>query len=234
MRNAPTHSRRPWVRAAIVGMFAFWARLALGPSTVAATDMSFWVAPSGGYSTYRMDSINDWIRALNPIYLPPFQYDEIEGGANLGIELGVDFDSTWFAGLEYQRLWASSESDGSDFQLSANVFDAEAGYRFQPTRSTFVGPRFGFGVLVLTDARLDHPPVELATNHGFDYEGSIDFQYRFTNRLRALARTGYRFAAIDELEDTSGEVVRRFDNAPVQVDYSGVFVKLGLTIYFYP
>lgn len=232
--NARVHSRHFQLRPAIVAALAFLVPLVVGPSTVAATDMSFWVAPSGGYSTYRMNSINDRIHTFNQIYRPPFQLDEITGGPCLGIELGVDFDSIWFAGLEYQRLWASSEAEGSDYQLSANMFGAEAGYRFHPTTSIFLGPRIGFGVLVLADAQLASPAAELATNYGFDYEGSIDFQYRVTNRLRALARTGYRFAGIDELEDTSGQVVRWIDNTPIQVDYSGVFAKLGLTIYFYP
>ncbi|HEU5311112.1 MAG TPA: hypothetical protein VFV24_06635 [Candidatus Eisenbacteria bacterium] len=220
--------------------------LALGVSTVttpsAATQVG--VTAFGGYNTYSMEDVNDFINFLNtdPGFLGGTGYslDDISSGWGYGAGLRVRPSGDKIViGLDYERLMASSELEVFDASLTldvpANAFTGTVFYFFPSTsRARFgLGAGVGYysssGELVGEDSGSSESIDVEGSGVGFHGVGAVDIGISSTVHFEGSA--GYRMAKTSDVKVGDVEITNSAGD-DASIDWSGLMTRLGFTFYF--
>jgi len=194
------------------------------PSAAGAQSLP-WVAADVGFHTYDMSDVND-LFAGSPI-------DKITKGFGFGAGVGVDLPKVTLAAT-YERLTGStdySDPTGSiKFDMPANLFMAQAIYRF-PTTGTF-GLGIGGGIgyistgakisLTITGVGSDSQTLE---GSSAAYAAFLAGDWKVGTKVSLMPMLGYRYAKIGEVK-ADGEVVHNDDGSKFEIDYTGLKANL--------
>jgi len=212
---------------------------ALSPATARAQIKRFWLAPVGGFHTYRLGDVNNEIETINA-GIAPLHMDDIKSGFGYGVAAGVDLNPAVTLEIAYDRLLGSSkvgDATGSlEYNLPANEFTARGTFR-QATEATFA---VGFGVaagLVKTAGEVTlggAPGTGSLSAHlsgsGPAVEGFASGDWRVSPRFAITPHIGFRYAKISETK-VEGQVIHNPDGSNYNLDYSGLATGVRLKLY---
>jgi len=211
---------------------------ALSPVTAGAGIQRFWLAPSGGFHTYRLGDVNSEIDQIN-VAVSPLQMDHIKSGFSYGAAVGVDLNPAATLEIAYDRLLGSSkvgDATGSlEYRLPANAFTLRGTFR-QAREAAFV---IGFGAaaglvksageVILSASGAGSVTGHLSGN-GPDLEGFVSGDWRVSPRFAITPHLGFRYAKISETK-VEDQVILNPDGSKYTLDYSGVTTGVRLKLY---
>lgn len=209
------------------------------PAPSWADELRPFLGVHGTLSTFAMSDVNQDIGTINTALVGTgLSMDEIHSGAGAGVSAGLEFPGPLSAGLGYDRLFASSEvgdfSGSLKYDFPANLYRAFLHYGLAegPTTGAFLGAALGIvseagrvGLSVTgsgsahSDVRGTGPLFELYA--GGDVWASPQFAL--------TGSAGYRYAKVREVE-ADGSTVFLESGQKMSIDYSGVFLRLGLKL----
>jgi len=213
--------RRPLLLAAVLAVLALPA--------VAGAQSVPWIAAGVGFHTYDMSDVNDLLVGT-PI-------DKITKGFGFGAGVGMDLPKVTLAAT-YERLTGStdySDPTGSiKFDMPANLFMAQAIYRFPSTGKFSMGIGGGIGYLstgaeislTLTGIGSDSTPLE---GSSAAYAAFLAGDWKVGQKVSLMPMLGYRYAKISEVK-SDGEVIYNSDGSKFEIDYSGLKANLMLKL----
>lgn len=193
----------------------------------------------GSYQSYAMSDVDDAINAPGTFFPgATASADKIEGGAGFGAGPSVHLQ----VAVDVSRLLAKTTGSGifsgapyeGELSIPATSVAATLSYIFPPFGRARPGIGAGAGYYLCTgrasvtvsgttyDADVD------GSGFGFHGEGAVDLP--MAGALHAEIGVGYRHAATTDVE-VDGAVLRNADGSKSQVDWSGAWGRVGLTLY---
>jgi hypothetical protein len=225
---------RRTVQLACIGLFL------LAPALANAATRP-WLSGSFGYSGYAMDDVNDDIGEINATLAGSgLEMDEITKGLSYGLAFGLDVSPAFSIGLGYDRLTGQSDvSDPSgsiEYDLPANLLRGFGRYSFQSTGKAkgFLEASLG---RVSSDATATLTVVGVGTQSfkfegsGLAFEGAGGVSYWTSPTIAMFGLVGYRVANVEDVE-VDGQPAYNVSGENYSIDYSGIFMRLGLTVAF--
>ena len=211
-----------------------------GGAAPALAEVQVGVSVFGGYNSYGMEDVNDFIDAINDgLAGSGYEMDEISSGWGYGAGLRLRPSGTILLALDYERLTASSELSvfGGTAKLDApaNAFMGTVFYLFPSASRARIGVGAGLGYYTSSGSvGADSSGVgfELdmeGSGIGFHGLAAVDVGISPTVHLEGMA--GYRLAETGDLE-VAGETAYNADGEEAVLDWSGFMSRLGLTFYF--
>src|SRR5262245_25059300 len=210
------------------------ALVGLGASTPARSEMRWGVGAFGGYNTYSMSDINNFVGAVNTALAvagAPVRMDEINSGVSFGGGVRAIPSENWHLSVDYERLAGKSsiEFGGASFEINtpANVISATASYLFPSTGKA----RFGLGAgpgLYLADGSIKAEDDTSSESSSFSGTGvglhllgvgDIAFSPQFHLELAAGYRVAKATLSVDDVETNN------------DLDWSGFTSRVGLAFY---
>jgi hypothetical protein len=222
---------------------ACFALCLITPALAAAAPRP-WLSGSIGGSAYAMGDVNDQIGVINSnLAGTGLEMDEITKGLNYGLAFGLDVTPAFSVGLGYDRLTGQSDFDNGtesiEYDLPANLLRGFGRYSFQGT-----GKAKGFLEVSLgrvsSDASASATVVGVPPNDtklegsGLAAEGAGGFSYWTSPKIALMGSLGYRFAKAEDIEADGIPLQSPNGNGGFSIDYSGIFVRFGLTLAFAP
>jgi hypothetical protein len=219
--------------------------LCLFASTLASAATRPWLSGSIGGSTYTMKDVNDEVALINESLAGSgLEMDEVTKGLNYGLAFGLDVGTGGFSvGIGYDRLTGSTEvSDptGSiEYDLPSNVFRGFGRYSFQSTGKTkgfleaSLGRVISDGTGTVSATGIGSGSVDFEGS-GLAAEGAGGFSYWTSPKLALVGTLGYRFAKVEDVEADGEPLYSPEGNGRYSIDYTGVFIRLGLTVALAP
>ncbi len=200
-----------------------------------------WISGNFGGSLYSMNDVNDDIGNINAqLAGSGLSMEEITKGPSLGVAAGIDLPNGFGFGIGFDRLPASSDvSDASaaiEYNMPANLVRAFGRYSFSNTGQTrgFVEASVG-RITTVGDVRVSvlgsgSVSADLEGS-GLAIEGCMGGEHWTTPQFALTGSAGFRHAKSSKVT---------VDNTPIYtasgedytVDYSGLFVRLGLKVVF--
>ncbi|MCP4571705.1 MAG: hypothetical protein GY838_05080 [bacterium] len=176
--------------------------------------------------------------------------DELNRGLGFFITFGHEFGDNLALGVEIERVVGANDivhnpAVSSSYEAPATFYKLMA--EFRPAKDKQLS--FGFGGAVgwaKADGYLKMPAREPRTHleeaflsgGGLLIEGVVAPYYRMSEGFDVFANVGYRLAKLDESDQTwfqesdggaaPGNVVLIDDSIPLRLDYSGLFVRIGM------
>lgn len=212
--------------------------------TLATAATRPWLSGSIGGSTYAMGDVNDEVALINEALLGTgLEMDEVTKGLNYGLAFGLDLNPTFSIGLGYDRLTGQTEvSDptGSiEYDLPSNVLRVFGRYSFQSTGKTkgflegSLGRVMSDGTGTVTVTGIGSETVDFEGS-GLAAEGAGGFAYWTSPKIALTGTLGYRLAKVEDVEADGEPLYSPQGDGRYSIDYSGVFLRLGLTIALAP
>jgi hypothetical protein len=178
--------------------------------------------------------------------------DELTGGASFFFTFGQEFGKNLSLGLEIERIVGANQIIHnpevlSSYEAPATFYKLVAEFRTSKEKSL----TFGFGGAVgwaQADGYLKMPIREPRTNmqeaylsgNGLLVEGTVTPYYRLSEGTDLFLNVGYRLAQLSESDQTwftesdggtePGSVIPIDTSIPLRLDYSGLFLRLGLRV----
>ena len=223
---------------------ACFALCLVAPAWAAADGVRPWLSGSIGGSMYAMKDVNDEVELINSSYAGSgVEMDEVTKGLNYGLVLGLDVNSAFSVGIGYDRLTARTEVDGAsesiEYDLPSNLLRAFGRFSFKST-----GKSRGFLEASLGRVSADATASSTATGlppdndnlegSGLAAEGAGGFSYWTSPKIALVGSLGYRSAKAEDIEADGVPLQSPQGNGNFSIDYSGVFVRLGLTLALAP
>lgn len=214
--------------------------LLLTPLTAAA-GVRPWLSGSIGASMFDMTDVNADISSINAALAGSgLQMDEVGGGMVLGAAFGMDVGNGWSFGLGFDHLAANSEvgdpSGRIEYDLPANLGRILGRYSFASG-----GKGSGFVELAVGRVRsagavnLSVTGVGAVTGNmegsGSSVEGSFGGTVWTAPQFALHGSVGYRHAVVNDLT-VNGTPIFNAAGSRYALDYSGLFVRLGVMIAF--
>lgn len=204
-----------------------------------------WFAGSLGGSTYAMSDVNDDVSTINAelaIAGAPLRMEEVSKGLNYGLAFGLDLTPRFAIGLGYDRLTAGTDvgdwSGSIEYDLPANFVRAFGRYTFESA-----GKARGFleGSVgrVLSAGSVDVSVTGYGSeNAGLDgsglaLEGGGGVSVWATPQFAFTGMAGFRKATIGTVE-VDGLQIYNADGSDYSIDYSGLFVRVGVMVALAP
>src|SRR5262245_28781949 len=210
----------------------------LSPATARAQIKRFWLAPAGGFHTYRLGDVNSEIDQIN-VAVAPLHMDNIKSGFSYGAAAGVDLNPAATLEIAYDRLLGSAkvgDATGSlEYNLPANEFTLRGTFR-QATEATFA---LGFGVaagLVQSagEVTLSATGSGSVTGHlkgsGPALEAFASGDWHVSPIFAITPHIGFRYAKISETK-VEDQVIYNPDGSKYTLDYSGLTTGVQLKLY---
>lgn len=224
-----------------------FAAATLAAGTAHAFEEKVWLLLGGGGSKYAMTDLNDELRYSNSAAgAGAAQFGMIEQGTSLSLAAGFELPNRLTFGLGTDRMFASTDaSDASGsarYQFTAHAWRVFAEYPFHaPGRA---GLRIGLGSGVIGESgkiSFSIPgsvPPDPTILRGWApmFEAYAAGDVWMTRRVGLSAAFGYRHAKLDVLHtpvDEFGQYYEFYsdiDGTPIEVDYSGAYVRLGFKV----
>jgi len=219
----------------IPGLGVILIGLILATSAHAA---SFWISPTVGYSWYDMSTVNREIQGHSYI-LPDAGTAGIESDLTFGGRLGWDFEAPFTFGFGFERLSASTtvsdETRSLEYDLPANAWSVFLQWAaldnkiWRVSLGLTVGALYTSGKLAADSSDSGNAYRE-ADGSGLLVEGAVSAARRLHTRWAVYADAGYKYAKVDEIRE-SNLVVDGSDGEPLDIDYSGLAIRLGVRFY---
>jgi len=198
------------------------------PGSTSATGIRPWLGADGSWARYFMSDVN------RDIPDDELGMDEISSGLGLGASAGLDLSPGLGIGVGYERLFASSEAgSGSSlkYDLAANAYRAFVEYRLKSAGR--LGGRLGIAGGTVMEAG----SVEIG-DESFDVTGSgplieayATTEWQAAPHLAVVFSQCCRYARVGEVK-ADHAVLWNADGSRFSVDYSGIFLRLGLRVPF--
>jgi len=223
--------RRPFV---LVGVL-----IVLGAqASIAAAAPRIGLSAFGGYQAFAMGDINDRIHAVDDALSSPgdlANIDELRGNWTWGLAAKMDLNPTWRAYLEYEYLRDDTGfgNTNGQFQIKPNANSVLLGgtYFFPPKDKVRFGLGAGVGYYAFggsvnssltwyTSSKTGSLDLGGSTV-GFHTRGEMDVTMSPVWHFDAAL--GYRWA--------SGTLQVDGDDAPVDLDWTGLMTRLGVTYF---
>lgn len=221
------------------------AMVSVAALTIAGSAQAFderaWLFVGGGGAKYAMTDLNEEVKAFNQTNSGSgLAFATIDKGPGFSIEAGYETTARWNFGIGYDRLLAeTSASDATDkirYDFTTNAVRAFAEYSIRPmgSNSIHLGAGFGWigesGKVTLTSS--GSPPSEEALRGtGPLYDGYAGANLWITQTFGLSGTAGYRYAKFARIHTESGyEYDSQIDGSPVQIDFSGPYVRLGFKL----
>jgi hypothetical protein len=215
----------------------------IAPAWAAAEGVRPWLFGSFGVSQYAMGDVNDDVGQINAALAGSgLSMDEITKGLQYGLAIGFDLSPAISLGLGYDRLTGQSDvSDASgsiEYDLPANLLRGFGRYSFQSS-----GKAKGF--LEASLGRISSDGTATATivgvgtqtlnfeGSGVAFEGAGGFSYWTSPQIALTALAGYRVASVQDVK-ADGDAIYNQSGDNYSIDYSGVYLRLGLTVALAP
>jgi hypothetical protein len=225
-----------------------FARLCFAALMLAAPAMSSaavrpWLAGDIGASTYSMEDVNETVGQINAFLAGSgLSMDEVNNGLNYGLAFGLDFSNGFSAGVGYDMLTGNSKvSDASgsiEYDLPSNLLRGFGRYAFQSTGKAkgFLEASLG-RVSSSASATLsvvgDPPEKDDFEGSAVAFEGGGGMSYWFSPQFAFTGSAGYRRAKIEDIT-VDGDPAYNASGDNYSIDYSGVFMRLGVTVALQP
>jgi hypothetical protein len=218
--------------------------LCLVVPTLASAATRPWLSGSIGGSAYAMGDVNDEIALINASLAGSgLEMEEIERGLNYGLAFGLDVGTGWSVGLGYDRLTGKSDvgdaSGSIEYDLPANLLRGFGRYSFESTGKTkgfleaSLGQVMADGTATLSVTGVGTESVSLEGS-GMAFEGTGGFSYWTSPRIALVGSLGYRVAKAEDIEADGEPLYSPQGNERYSIDYSGIFVRFGLTVALAP
>jgi hypothetical protein len=205
-------------------------------------ETQFGIAVFGGYNSYGMEDVNDFIDFANDSLLGGSGYalDEISSGFSYGagVRIRPSGDKLMVA-LDYEHLMADTDLEvgtaSVELGVPANAFTGTLFYFFpSSSRARFgLGAGVGYysssGSLEAEDGGVGFEIDIEGSSIGFHGLAALDVAISPVVHFEGAA--GYRLAETTELE-IGDEEVPNSDGDDASIDWSGLMSRLGLTFYF--
>ena len=188
---------------------------------------------------YAMEDVNDDIGEINlALAGSGLEMDEVSKGMSFGLAFGLDLGSGFSIGLGYDRLMARSEvgdpTGSIEYDLPGNLLRGFGRYSFSGTGKTrgFLEASLG---RVTSDGTVNLAATGYPTDtsnldgSGFAFEGAGGFSYWTSPQIALVGTVGYRYASVHDVE-VDGSPIYNQSGDPYSIDYSGAFVRFGLTV----
>jgi hypothetical protein len=201
-----------------------------------------------GYAQYLMADINRWIDESNTVmrmYGVPTE-NRISSFAFLDGGAGLWFNEYIAAGVDcgYHAPNATGGTTGIGEQMLLSAVEGSGFLKVATNRQNkmFFTGTLSVGTLVLTDAYMDE--YVFGRKYRWSLNGSTTcvkigggVEWRFGKHMGLGVDVGYRSAKITEVKAdiSNGRKnvrVTHADGSPLEIDYSGVYGKTGLRVYF--
>lgn len=215
------------------------AALLLTAPTLASAGVRPWLSGHLGGSTYSMEDVNDDIGEINSSLAGSgLSMDEITKGFNFGAAFGLDVPGGFAVGVAFDRLTGSSEvgdwSGSIEYDLPANLLRGFGRYSFQSAgkAKAFLEASLGRVMsassvsLSITDVGSESVDLE---GSGMAFEGAAGVSIWTTPQFAITAMAGYRKATVNDVE-VDGVPIYNTSGGSYSIDYSGAFVRAGLTV----
>jgi hypothetical protein len=203
-----------------------------------------WVAGSFGTSLLAMGDVNDDIGAINSGDLAGTgaQMEKINNGLNFGGAFGLDVGRDFAFGIAVDRMLAQSEAGTTNASV---LFDAPGEVVRGFARYSFwnAGPARGYveasAGRARTLATLNAQSSEEGTAHaglegtGPAYEFAVGLNTPSLSQFALGAALGYRYAKATDVQ-VEHEPIQNTSGGSYTVDYSGVFLRVGVTLFLTP
>jgi len=198
-----------------------------------------WLSGWFGGSAYRMGDVNDDISQINSFLAGTgVKMEEIHRGPNYGLAFGLDVGRGFSIGFGYDVLAGKSDVShpafSLEYDLPANLLRGFGRYSFEST-----GKTTGFLELSMGHVTLDGSATASFSGAGSDttsfegsdlaLEGAVGFSYWTSPHVALVGVFGYRSASVGGVE-ADGEPAYNSRGEPFSIDYSGAFLRLGLTL----
>jgi len=226
------------MRSFLTLAFALAAFTAFAPSPSFAAPWPWFQGYFGG-STYAMGDVNDNIGQINATLAGSgLSMEEVTKGFNFGAAFGLDLGTGFSIGVGYDRLMGKSDvgdwSGSITYDLPANLYRALARYAFESGGNTqgFLEASGG-GVTSAGGITLAITGAGSQTVHfdgsGAAFEVGGGVQTWVAPQVALLAAAGYRHASIGKIT-VDGQRIYDANGGDFALDYSGVFLRVGLTV----
>ena len=202
-----------------------------------------WVSGWFGGSTYAMDDVNDDIGDINTVLQGSgLEMEEVNRGLTYGLAVGLDLGPCFSVGLGYDRLTGQSDVGNQffsiEYDLPAYVLRGFGRYSFQSTGKAKGFLEASLGQVkcegnAMTTVSVVGPPTSSIEGSDLAFEGAGGFSYWTQPQIAVVGVIGYRYANVGDVE-ANGSRVYNEDGDPYSIDYSGIFVRLGLTLALTP
>lgn len=215
------------------------AALLLAVPTLASAGVRPWISGAIGGSTYAMGDVNDEVGAINSALAGTgLSMDEVTTGLNFGLAFGLDVGSGFAVGLGYDHLSARTEvgdySGSIEYDLPANLLRGFGRYSFESA-----GKVTGFLEASLGRVTSAGSITVSATGYGSQsgdidgsgvaFEGAGGMSIWATPQFAFTGMAGFRRAEVGEVE-VDGMPAYDVSGGDYTIDYSGLFVRLGITV----
>ena len=202
-----------------------------------------WLSGWFGGSIYAMGDINYNIGVINDALAGSgLEMEEINRGLQYGGALGLDLGTSFSVGVGYDRLTGQSDVGNQffsiEYDIPAYLLRGFGRYSFESTGKTkgFLEASLGRVTCdgnATTTVSVVGPATATLDGSGLAAEGAGGFSYWTNPRVAVVGVLGYRFANVEDVE-ANGAPSSDPNGDPYSIDYSGVFVRLGLTLALAP
>ena len=226
-----------------VRKFACFALCLLFPALASAATRP-WLSGSIGGSMYAMTDVNDQISLINGnLAGSGYQMDEVTKGLGYGAAIGFDVGPAFSIGVGYDRLTGSSGFDNGtesiEYDLPSNLFRGFGRYSFQSTGKAKGFLEASLGRMssdgTVSGSAPGSPSLSLnLEGSGIAAEGTGGITYWTSPKIALTGSLGYRYAKAEDITADGDPLQSPNGNGDFSIDYSGVFVRLGLTLAMAP
>ena len=222
--------------------FACFALCLMTPALATAATRP-WLSGSFGVSMYAMGDVNDDVGQINAALAGSgLKMDELTKGLHYGLAIGFDVSPAFALGLGYDRLTGKtdvSDPSGSiEYDLPANLLRGFGRYSFQSSGKAkgFLEASLGRvssdGTVTVTVTGVTSDAANLEGS-GVAFEGGGGFSYWTSPQIALMAMAGYRVANVQDVK-ADGDAIYNTSGDNYSIDYSGVYLRLGLTVALAP
>ena len=224
------------------GRILMLCALMLVPTLALAAEGSMvpWVAASGNVGTTAMGDVNDVVAAINAgLAGSGLSMGEVKVGFGGGAAVGLDLNGgKWSIGLSYEYIKAATKlsvpgAGDVDLKMPANAFALNAAY-YAPSSGQFeIGGGAGIGLLT-SKLAVTVPGASSGDfkGNGFLIEGLVSGKWKAAESFSIVPQVGYRFAKVSKVEQSGVPISNAAGTGNLEVDYSGVFARLGFRLSF--
>lgn len=202
-----------------------------------------WLSGAIGGSTYAMGDVNDDIGALNSaIAGSGLSMDEITRGLNAGLAFGLDVGNGLSLGVGFDRLAGSSDvgdwSASIEYDMPANLVRAfgryafESGSKAQGFLEASLGRVMAAGSATVSVTGVGSESGDLSGS-GLALEGGGGVLLWVAPQLALTGAAGFRHAVVGSTE-FDGRPIYNASGGDYQLDYSGLFARVGLQVSLAP
>ncbi len=216
--------------------------LALVPATSLAVPRP-WISGTVGGSTYTMGDLNDEIDGINSgLAGSGLEMKNVTNGLGFGAAVGVDVIPRLAVGVGYDRLTGKSKiSDptGSiEYDVPANLFRVFGRYTLasMPRANGFLEASLG-RITSAAQVKLSIAGGGAVSGDmegsGVAFETGVGAELRPVPQFGFVASAGYRHATAGDIE-IQGQPLTAVNGGAYSLDYSGMFLRAGVTVSLIP